>query len=117
MNCNITSEEVHMNFKDYREFTGSSPEKFFKSSLFESGNLLLGLNCLDPGQVQPEHAHTGQDKFYFVLEGQGEFSVGDESRTLGTGMAAWAPAGHPHGVRNEGERRLVILVGIAPAPG
>ena len=106
-----------MNFKDYRDFTGSSPEKFFKSSLFRSENLLLGLNCLEPGQSQPEHGHTSQDKFYFVLEGQGEFSVGEESRTLGPDLAAWAPAGLPHGVRNEGDQRLVILVGIAPAPG
>jgi quercetin dioxygenase-like cupin family protein len=105
-----------MNFKDYRDFTGSSPEKFFKSTLFQSGNLLLGLNCLEPGQAQPEHAHAGQDKFYFVLEGQGEFKVGEESRTLGPGFAAWALAGIQHGVRNDGDQRLVILVGIAPAP-
>lgn len=106
-----------MNFADYRDFIGSSPEKFFKATLFQSGNLLLGLNCLEPGQAQPEHAHAGQDKFYFVLEGEGEFSVGDERRTLGPGGVAWAPAGQPHGVRNDGEHRLVILVGIAPAPG
>jgi quercetin dioxygenase-like cupin family protein len=105
-----------MNFKDYRDFTGSSPEKFFKSTLFQSGNLLLGLNCLEPGQAQPEHAHAGQDKFYFVLEGQGEFKVGEESRILGPGFAAWVPAGIQHGVRNDGDQRLVILVGIAPAP-
>jgi quercetin dioxygenase-like cupin family protein len=105
-----------MNFKDYRDFTGSSPEKFFKSTLFQSGNLLLGLNCLEPGQAQPEHAHAGQDKFYFVLEGKGEFKVGEESRTLVPGFAAWAPAGIQHGVRNDGDQRLVILVGIAPAP-
>jgi quercetin dioxygenase-like cupin family protein len=113
----FSAEEVAMNFKDYRDFTGSQPEKFFKSTLFRGENLLLGLNCLEPGQAQPEHDHAGQDKFYFVLEGLGTFRVGDETRELSPGFTAWAPAGLPHGVRNESGERLVILVGIAPAPG
>jgi mannose-6-phosphate isomerase-like protein (cupin superfamily) len=32
-------------------------------------------------------------------------------------MVIWAPAGVPHGVTNRGGIRLVLLVGIAPAPG
>jgi len=106
-----------INFKSYLEHVGSSPDKFFKSTLFKSGRLLLGLNCLEPGQVQAVHAHADQDKFYFVLEGQGEFRVGDEAQQVGTGMAVWAPAGVEHGVTNTGSQRLVILVGMAPAPG
>lgn len=105
------------NFVDYRTRTGSNPEKFFKSTLFESSRLLLGLNCLEPGQAQSMHMHGPQDKFYFVLEGEGEFQVGDETRPGGPGMAVWAPAGVDHGVINRGSRRLVLLVGIAPAPG
>lgn len=105
------------NFKTYRDYTGSSPDKFFKSTLFQSEHLLLGLNCLDPGQMQAMHTHAGQDKFYFVLEGQGEFRVGGETQTIGPGNIIWAPAGAAHGVANSGAERLVILVGIAPAPG
>lgn len=104
-------------FKDYRNFTGSRLERFFKATLFESRNLLLGLNCLEPGQTQSIHAHDGQDKFYFVLEGQGEFTVGEDAKIISSGWAVWAPAGEAHGVTNNGEDRLVILIGIAPAPG
>jgi len=103
-------------FTDYRQHTGSSPNKLFKSTLFQSSHLLLGLNCLEPGQVQSAHAHTDQDKFYFVVEGEGEFVVGDETQTAGSGLAIWAPAGVEHGVSNTGVQRLVLLVGIAPAP-
>jgi len=102
------------NFLDYRDHTGSSPVKFFKSTLVESPRLMLGLNCLEPGQSQAGHTHADQDKFYFVVEGQGEFTVGDETRTAGNGVAVWAPAGVPHGVTNRGSERLVLLVGIAP---
>ena len=104
-------------FKDYRAHVGANPEKVFKSTLFQSERLLLGLNCLEPGQEQHVHIHAGQDKFYFVVEGTGQFTVGDEEQEAGEGITIWAPADVPHGVRNTGERRLVLLVGIAPAPG
>lgn len=104
-------------FADYREFTGANAEKFFKSTLFQSARLLLGLNCLEPGQEQHVHTHAGQDKFYFVVEGSGTFRVGPEEREAGAGTVVWAPADVPHGVVNTGAARLVLLVGIAPAPG
>ncbi len=104
-------------FTDYRDHTGSNPDKFYKSTLFQSARLLLGLNCLEPGQTQSSHTHGEQDKFYFVLEGQGEFTVGPYSRQAGPGTTVWAPAGVDHGVANHGAERLVLLVGIAPAPG
>jgi mannose-6-phosphate isomerase-like protein (cupin superfamily) len=102
---------------DYRDHSGASPDKFFKSTLFQSPRLLLGLNCLEPGQVQHTHSHADQDKFYFVIEGQGTFAVGAETSQAGPGMVIWAPAGVDHGVTNTGDVRLVLLVGIAPAPG
>jgi quercetin dioxygenase-like cupin family protein len=103
-------------FRDYRDHVGAHPTKFFKSTLFQSERLLLGLNCLEPGQEQHVHTHAGQDKFYFVVEGSGTFTVGDEVRDAGPGTTIWAPADVPHGVANTGTERLVVLVGIAPAP-
>jgi quercetin dioxygenase-like cupin family protein len=101
-------------FLDYRNFTGANPEKFFKSTLAESPRLLLGLNCLEPGQSQAAHTHADQDKFYYVIEGEGEFTVADEKQVAGPGVSVWAPAGAPHGVSNRSSARLVLLVGIAP---
>ena len=104
------------NFTDYRENIGINPEKFYKTTLFQSPRLMLGLNCLEPGQVQKVHSHAGQDKFYYVIEGQGEFTVGEEKQVAGPGFTVWAPADIEHGVVNTGEQRLVLLVGIAPSP-
>ena len=100
----------------YQEHTGSRPEKFFKSTLFQGEYMMLGLNCLEPGQVQPMHDHADQDKFYFVLEGTGLFTVGAERIEAGPGQAIWAPVGVVHGVENRGSVRLTMLVGIAPPP-
>jgi mannose-6-phosphate isomerase-like protein (cupin superfamily) len=104
------------NLTHYTAHVGSNPAKQFKSTLFRSDRLLLGLNCLEPGQAQHAHVHAGQDKFYFVVEGTGDFVVGDERRSASEGMVVWAPAGVSHGVVNGGDSRLVLLVGIAPAP-
>jgi quercetin dioxygenase-like cupin family protein len=103
-------------FKDYQDFVGSRPNKHYKATLFESEHLMLGLNCLEPGQEQRIHEHEDQDKFYFVLEGEGNFMVGSQQKTATFGMTIWAAAGVPHGVKNLSEDRLVILMGIAPAP-
>jgi quercetin dioxygenase-like cupin family protein len=102
------------NFTDYRTHTGASPEKFFKATLFQSSSLMLGLNCLEPGQTQSVHTHGNQDKFYFVVEGEGDFTVGEERQRCGPGHTIWAPTGIDHGVTNAGAARLVVLVGIAP---
>ncbi len=98
------------------EHVGINESKFYKTTLFRSDTLLLGLNCLEPGQVQQSHDHPDQDKFYYVIEGTGQFSLDKETISAASGEVVWAPAGLAHGVKNEGADRLTLLVGIAPAP-
>lgn len=99
---------------DWRQHTGANVEKFFKTTLWKGAHVMVGLNCLEPNQTQPVHAHEGSDKFYFVLEGQGRFVVGDTENEATVGALIVAPAGVPHGVSNSGKDRLSLLVGIAP---
>lgn len=103
-------------FLDWRDHAGSTTEKFYKTTLWQSEQVLVGLNCLEPNQTQSLHAHQGADKFYFVLEGEGKFTVGNEERSATTGVLVVAPAGIPHGVTNVGGKRLSLLVAIAPGP-
>ncbi len=104
------------NFTHYREHVGSRADKHHKTTLFSGEQLMVGLNCLEPGQEQAVHDHSDQDKVYQVLEGEGVFSVAGEERCAGVGTVVWARAGVPHGVRNEGAERLTLLVCIAPPP-
>lgn len=104
------------NFADFHNHTGARPDKFFKATLFQGDRLMVGLNCLEPGQIQHVHDHSDQDKVYAVLEGSGRFTVGDETREAGEGIIVWARAGVPHGVENTGSTRLTVLVCIAPPP-
>jgi quercetin dioxygenase-like cupin family protein len=102
--------------KNVLDHAGGRADKFYKTTLFQSPALLLGLNCLEPGQVQAAHDHADQDKFYYVVEGAGRFQLGNEIVTAGANEVVWAAAGVLHGVTNEGHTRLTLLVGIAPAP-
>ncbi len=102
--------------KNYRSHVPIKDGGVGKATLFQSTRMLLGLNSLEPGVEQRVHTHEGQDKFYHVLEGYGEFTVGDAVHEAGAGHTVWAPTGVLHGVRNRREERLVLLVGIAPSP-
>ena len=93
-----------------------SEEKMKKNSLFDSPYLFYDAYCLLPGQAQKVHAHERSDKIYYVLEGTGSFTVGDDEEDLGEGHAVIASAGVPHGVRNETDENLVLLVTMAPRP-
>jgi mannose-6-phosphate isomerase-like protein (cupin superfamily) len=93
-----------------------SEEKMKKNSLFDSPHLFYDTYCLLPAQAQKIHAHEGSDKVYYVLRGTGRFTVGDEEEDLDEGHAVIARAGVPHGVRNETDENLVLLVTMAPKP-
>jgi quercetin dioxygenase-like cupin family protein len=101
----------------YSQHVGTREGKHYKTTLFEGVRMMVGLNCLEPGQTQPYHDHADADKVYVVMEGRGWFVVDDEPFEAGPGEVVWAPAGIGHGVENRGTERLVLLVGIAPPPG
>ena len=92
------------------------PGKMGKSTLFESPRMLVGLNAFEPGQAHALHAHAGMDKVYQVLEGEGMFLLDGRELPMQAGELLVAPDGVPHGVRNTGAGRLLVLAILAPAP-
>jgi mannose-6-phosphate isomerase-like protein (cupin superfamily) len=52
-----------------------------------------------------------------VLEGSGEFLLEGNEIAMRAGEMLVAPAGVPHGIRNPGKQRLLVLAILAPAPG
>lgn len=103
--------------KYYTDFIEENYEKMHKTTLFSGDHLMLGLNCLMPGQEHGLHSHPDQDKFYYVVEGSPVFTVSDQTIPSSTGGLIWAPAGVPHAVKNDSSERVVVLMGMAPAPG
>ena len=100
-----------------QEHASFNPEKMGKATLFESERILVGLNCFERGQEHDLHAHAGMDKVYHVISGAGLFLLEGSELPMEAGVMMVAPAGVPHGIRNTGQGRLVVLAILAPAPG
>jgi quercetin dioxygenase-like cupin family protein len=93
-----------------------SAEKMGKTTLAKGAQLFAGLNCFEPGQQHAMHSHAGQDKLYVVMEGTAIVQIGEKEETLSAGDVAFAADGVPHGVKNPGPGRLVMMAVLAPAP-
>lgn len=92
------------------------PDSMGKSTLYSSPHLLVGLNAFEPGQSHALHAHAGMDKVYLVVEGAGVFLLDGAELPMRAGEMLVAPDGVPHGVRNDGPGRLLVLALLAPGP-
>jgi mannose-6-phosphate isomerase-like protein (cupin superfamily) len=71
--------------------------------------------AVQPGGFVAPHP-TSVDMEFFVLEGRGLFSLGNESVEAGEGTLIPSPAGIPHGMRNEGPGILRVLAVKNPRP-
>lgn len=98
---------------DQRAFDDS---KMQKVPVFDSERMLFDQYCLKPGQAQRVHSHRDEDKIYVVLLGEALFDIGGEQELLPEGTAVIARAGVPHGVRNDSDSDVVLLVAMAPRP-
>ncbi len=101
---------------DPRDFAQFRPDKMGKSTIFRSDRMLVGLNAFEPGQEHSLHAHAGMDKLYSVVDGNGEFLLEGEEIPMAAGDLLVAPEGVPHGIRNNGSERLLVLAVLSPAP-
>ena len=105
-----------MQSHDVRGLIRFSDDKMQKIPLFDSEKYFCDLYCLKPGQDQRIHSHAESDKIYFVLRGKGIFHIGGQEKELGPDEIVVARPGEPHGVRNDTNDDLVLLVFMTPRP-
>ena len=87
-----------------------------KIALAGTARCQLDLYCVAPGQSQRPHKHGDQDKIYVVLEGSGRFALAGAEERLEKGEALVAEAGVEHGLVNDGNEPMLVLVVVAPPP-
>lgn len=68
------------------------------------GAYILAEQTVPPGMGVPPHVHTREDEVFFVLEGEMEFVVGDQTVMGKAGDILHAPRGVPHGYKGAGSR-------------
>lgn len=69
---------------------------------------------IEPGGRQRLHHHEAE-QVYFILDGGGEMTVGQETAPVGPGDCVFIPGGAPHGLVNSGEEPLRYVSAAAPA--
>jgi quercetin dioxygenase-like cupin family protein len=63
----------------------------------------------------PLHLHLYQEEYFYVVEGEGHFQVGDTRKTLKTGDSILAPRGIPHTFAAAGGKPNQMLIAFTPA--
>lgn len=63
----------------------------------------------------PRHVHENEDEFFYVIEGEHVFEVGEESHAVGPGDFVAAPRKVPHAHRRVVPRTGRFLTLVAPA--
>jgi mannose-6-phosphate isomerase-like protein (cupin superfamily) len=71
----------------------------------------------DPGFTVDPHVHEDHADSFYVLEGEAEFTFGDEIVRVSAGTWVTAPVGTRHGFRNVGDSELRLLNIHAPNTG
>ena len=67
-----------------------------------------------PGRGPALHRHPYEEVFV-VLEGEADFTLGDERRVVRGGEVVVAPAGQPHGFTNSGDGQLrMVNIHVSP---
>lgn len=69
---------------------------------------------IKPGGQQRTHSHI-PEQTYYILEGHGVMTVGDEIERVGPGDYVFIPSGQPHGLQNDAEVPLRYFSAAAPA--
>ena len=71
----------------------------------------MGYHELNPGgEGGPDHVHEdGIIEAFFFLKGKGILTIGDKQYPIAPNLAAWAPPGTPHGIKNTGDEKLCFI--------
>jgi mannose-6-phosphate isomerase-like protein (cupin superfamily) len=69
---------------------------------------------LPVGGATTPHYHRRTEEIYYILAGQGQITLGSDSRGVGPGDAIAIPPGVVHTIRNTGDEVLRFLCCCAP---
>ena len=106
---NINQEEVIQ--RRYIAHGGAIATMLLDSSVLQ-GILFFAYAVLKPGKVLESHIDP-YEEIYYLLQGQGVMTVGDEQQRVTAGDAIWLPYGLPHSLANDGDEDCIILVTAA----
>lgn len=107
----LTETVENLNVGDRIEF---SAERRVRKKLVQSRRIVSEFVCYEAGQDTVLHVHPEQDEIFFVIEGRGAITFGDRDIPVEPKSLVFVPAGTHHGVRADGDSRLVVMFTKGP---
>lgn len=80
-----------------------------------NGQYTLIEEQVDPDSGPPPHIHHREDSAIYILEGELEFQLGDQTVIATPGTFLYSPKGHLHTFRNNTTQRAKMLTWCMPA--
>jgi mannose-6-phosphate isomerase-like protein (cupin superfamily) len=80
----------------------------------ESEKLTTTIVEMQAGGIQRVHSHE-PEQMYYILEGEGVLTVGDETKNVTAGDCVFFPSFTPHGLRNTGDTTLRYFSAASPS--
>lgn len=84
----------------------------FKAGDYESMTRLFSRITLPPEASIGYHKHEGEEEFFYILSGNGEFNDNGEIRTVKAGDGTVTVSGQGHAIRNTGDTPLEMVAVI-----
>lgn len=81
-----------------------------RKPLVSEAQLESELVCYEPGQGTQEHFHRDQEEIYYIVEGCGSITIGDEVMAVSAGDMVFSPVDTPHSIQTGAERMVMIFV-------
>jgi len=79
---------------------------------------MLNYAIIQPGRSFQLHHHETLAEVFYILKGEGEITVGEETQPISAGMAVLIPRYSPHIMKNVGQQPLEYLAfGAATGEG
>lgn len=75
----------------------------------------LAEEILPPGHAVTPHHHRQIEEIYYIVEGRGVMTVGDEEQDVAAGDAVYVPRGQRHTLANTGAEPIKLLLVCGPA--
>ena len=106
------SEQVQVfNINTLKEF---NREKRIRKKLFKTEQLWSEIVCYEPGQSTAMHKHPLEEEMFYVIEGTANMNIGGVEGRFSAGELIKLPANVMHDLRNQEDKRLVIMFTKSP---
>lgn len=81
--------------------------------VFSGEKSMMVLNEIEPGTIVPLHSHP-HEQLVYILDGETEFTLGDEALYVKSGDVVLVPGEIPHGLKALGAKTVINLDVFSP---